>query len=195
MLVSPEHFVLRTQTTVSKAPVTRVLHSLPPSSRHWNACLINPDASFPTTCPAGEAGAAAATDAADRAAGDTDASTTHATAAAPSDKIPSAFAEPVPGEVNGIPQDAADHLHEYGTFGQVHNLVRMDESGGATLIVMGHRRLKRTGVVSNGSDAAAAFPAPPKRVCAGNGRIPVARSSPLLPFVRFSISFVGDAFT
>ena len=58
-----------------------------------------------------------------------------------------AAADEAAGGMAGLPQDGANHLHEYGTFGQVHNVVRMDDTGGATLIVMGHRRLRRTGVV------------------------------------------------
>jgi len=57
-------------------------------------------------------------------------------------------AAPLPGAASEEPAsgDAAEHLHEFGTFAQVHNVIKMDDSGGAMLMLMGHRRLRRMGV-------------------------------------------------
>ncbi len=41
----------------------------------------------------------------------------------------------------------ADRLFEVGTFAQVHNVIKMDDAGGALLMLMGHRRLRRTATV------------------------------------------------
>lgn len=39
-----------------------------------------------------------------------------------------------------------ERMHEHGTLAQVHNVIKMGDNGGAMLMLMGHRRLKRTGV-------------------------------------------------
>ena len=54
-----------------------------------------------------------------------------------------------PEVVELVGEAAAEHLHEYGTFAQVHGIHKF-ESGGATLMLMGHRRLRRVGVARAG---------------------------------------------
>jgi hypothetical protein len=40
-----------------------------------------------------------------------------------------------------------DHLHEVGTFAQVHTILAGDSADSAQLLLLGHRRLKREAVV------------------------------------------------
>jgi Lon-like ATP-dependent protease len=46
-----------------------------------------------------------------------------------------------------------DHLHEVGTFAQVHTILAGDSSDSAQLLLLGHRRLKREAVVSGSSSS------------------------------------------
>jgi hypothetical protein len=59
------------------------------------------------------------------------------------------------GEASAGDADAAagkgsgvDHLHEVGTFAQVHTILAGDSADSAQLLLLGHRRLKREAVVS-----------------------------------------------
>ena len=49
-------------------------------------------------------------------------------------------------------RDPADHMHDIGTFAQVHNIVRIpadsnNEQGAATVLLLGHRRLRKLGTM------------------------------------------------
>ncbi|GBG83520.1 hypothetical protein CBR_g37235 [Chara braunii] len=59
-------------------------------------------------------------------------------------------AEPEQGEAEQSARENDQHdLHEIGTFAQVHNVIRLLDGDGAQVLLMGHRRLKITGVVEN----------------------------------------------
>jgi hypothetical protein len=51
-------------------------------------------------------------------------------------------ADAAAGKGSGI-----DHLHEVGTFAQVHTILAGDSADSAQLLLLGHRRLKREAVV------------------------------------------------
>lgn len=87
---------------------------------------------------------------------------------------------------------AADDLHEVGTFAQIHTLALSSSSGleegegagSAQLLLLGHRRLRRTGVVANAAEAAAAAEA-------GSGASS-APSSPAPSPLRVTVEHLRD---
>lgn len=77
------------------------------------------------------------------------------------------------GSEGSSSSSAADDLHEVGTFAQIHTLALSSSSGleegegtgSAQLLLLGHRRLRRTGVVPAGAETeTGAQPSPPLRV-------------------------------
>ncbi|KAG2492403.1 hypothetical protein HYH03_009349 [Edaphochlamys debaryana] len=55
---------------------------------------------------------------------------------------------PEEGAQGAAGADAASHLHDIGTFAQVHTVLTGDSSDSAQLLLLGHRRIRKTAVLS-----------------------------------------------
>ena len=68
---------------------------------------------------------------------------------ASSDTLPSAMPPPPPLASYPDPLDPASHLFEVGTFAQVHTIIAGDSPDSAQLLLLGHRRIRRTSTLSS----------------------------------------------